>query len=404
MLLLPFMKKSSSSINLQVGLFVITRMVFNTNTRMVYPFLSVIARGLGVDLEAISLAITARSFVGAFSPALTPVIDRYGRKAGMLFSLAMFSTAVTLLVVFQTLFVFYISLSLSFLAVFVFMIAVQAYLGDEIPYEKRGLALAFTELGWSLSFILAMPLVAVLIGRFGWHSPYVFILVLALLAMVVLFKVIPGDRPASIHANGSPLANLKQVFQSPAAIAGLTFSFMLIAANEVVNLVFGVWIEDSFGLKIAALGAASAVIGFAELGGESFSGMLVDRIGKERSIRAGLLLNGLVALSLPWLGRSLTGALVGLFLFYLTYEFTFVCSLPLMTEILPAARATFMGVNISAISLGRTFGNSLSPLIYHQWGIRADAIIALVLDALALVALSRIKLPTQQLAADASQP
>jgi len=40
------------------------------------------------------------------------------------------------------------------------------------------------------------------------------------------------------------------------------------AANEQVNLVFGVWLQDSFGLKIAALGAASAVIGISEMSAE----------------------------------------------------------------------------------------------------------------------------------------
>jgi DHA1 family inner membrane transport protein len=394
------MKKPARSINLQIGLFVLTRLVLNINTRMVYPFLAVIARGLGVDLEAISLAITARSFVGAFSPALTPFVDRYGRKFGILLGLGVFSAAVTLLIIYQTLAAFYISICVSFLAVYIFMISIQAYLGDQVPYEKRGLALAITEMGWSLAFILAMPLVGLLIASYGWNSPYIFIVGLALLAMVALAKVIPADRPASIHENGHPLNNLKRVFQSPAAIAGLTFSFTGIAANEAVNLVFGVWMEDSFGLKIAALGAASAVIGFAELGGESFSGFLVDRIGQERAIRTGLLINALVALALPWLGRSVWGALVGLFLFYISYEFTFVCSLPLMTEILPIARATFMGVNISAISLGRTFGNLLAPVVYHRWGFQANTLLALILDIAAIGALARIKLPAAELAAD----
>ena len=56
------------------------------------------------------------------------------------------------------------------------------------------------------------------------------------------------------------------------------------AGNELVNLIFGVWLEDSFGLQIAALAGASAVIGFSELGGESLAALLTDRIGKPRAL------------------------------------------------------------------------------------------------------------------------
>jgi predicted MFS family arabinose efflux permease len=56
------------SITGQAILFAFTRMVLNTNTRMFYPFLAVFARGLGVDIAEISIAISARSFVGDFEP------------------------------------------------------------------------------------------------------------------------------------------------------------------------------------------------------------------------------------------------------------------------------------------------------------------------------------------------
>jgi predicted MFS family arabinose efflux permease len=109
-------------------------------------------------------------------------------------------------------------------------------------------------------------------------------------------------------------------------------------------------------LKIAALGAASAVIGFAELGGETLTAAITDRLGKARAVAGGVLLNCLAALALPFLGASLPGAFVGLFLFYLTFEFALVSSIPLMTEVFPPARATLMAGNVAAHSLGRALG------------------------------------------------
>ena len=39
-----------------------------------------------------------------------------------------------------------------------FIPAMQAYLGDRLPYERRGRILAYTEFGWSLAFIGGVPL------------------------------------------------------------------------------------------------------------------------------------------------------------------------------------------------------------------------------------------------------
>ena len=96
---------------------------------------------------------------------------------------------------------------------------------------------------------------------------------------------------------------------------------MIAPANETMAIVYGAWLEDAFGLKVAALGLASAVIGVAELGGEGLVAAVVDRVGKRRAFILGVLGNALMALLLPAAGFSVGGALAGLFLFFLTFEF-----------------------------------------------------------------------------------
>ena len=60
----------------------------------------------------------------------------------------------------------------------------QAYLGDRVPYEKRGLPLALTELSWSLSFIIGVPLTGFLISKYGLTSPFPWLAGLGLLALI----------------------------------------------------------------------------------------------------------------------------------------------------------------------------------------------------------------------------
>jgi len=223
--------------------------------------------------------------------------------------------------------------------------------------------LALTELGWSLAFIIGVPLAGLLIARSGWSAPFPWLAGLGLLAMLVLALLLPHDRPAP--ANKSNLwANLRIVLGYWPALAGILVCISMAASNELVNLTFGTWLEGAFQVKIAALAVASVVIGASELSGEVLVSGLVDRLGKRRAVIIGLTLNALVVLALPFIGRTLTGALVGLFFIYLTFEFTVVSSIPLMTEVVPHARATFMSIVIAAMAIGRAMGALIVPFLF----------------------------------------
>jgi DHA1 family inner membrane transport protein len=126
------------------------------------------------------------------------------------------------------------------------------------------------------------------------------------------------------------------------------------------------------------------------LGGEGFVAGFVDRLGKTRSIGLGLATNCLSAILLFLIGRTTAGALAGLFLFYLTFEFTVVSFLPLESEILPGARATLIASSLAARSVGRAIGDLLAPHLYAR-GFIYIIVAAVVFNLLALLALEKLK-------------
>jgi len=162
-----------------------------------------------------------------------------------------------------------------------------------------------------------------------------------------------------------------------------------------------VWLEDSFGLKLAALGAASAVIGISEISGESIGGIVSDRLGRKRSIMLGMGMMLLISVLLPFLGGSQAAALVGLFFFYLSYEFTFVSTLPFMTELVPEARGTLLGANVACLSLGRMIGNLVAPFVFRL-GFWANSLSAVFFVLVALWSLWKVKGQPQQSPAEPS--
>ncbi len=353
-----------NSLKLQVLVFILIRTLMNTSVRMVYPFLPAIGRGLGVEIGLLSRAIMLRSASGIFGPFLATIADTRGRKTGMVLGVLVFTSGMALMLFRPSFITFTVMLFISILGMFAFLPAMQAYLGDKVPYERRGLVLALTEFSWSLSFIFGIPVVGFLIIRGGWLAPFPFFTIAGGIAVAGLAWMLPGNKPAG-DGGMQMWKNLEKVFTFAPALAGITIGFAISVANEMVNLMFGVWLEGTFGVQIGALAAASVVIGISELTGEGLVGGTTDRIGKRRAVGIGIILNCLVAGLIPILGSSLAGALVGLFCFYLTFEFTIVSAIPLMTEIMPAVRATMMAAFISSTSLGRALGDWIAPALYQ---------------------------------------
>ena len=296
------MKHFPRHIRIQVILLTIIRWVTATTLRMVYPFLPVFARGLGVSITTISSAVGLRSLIGGLSPLLSTISDRYSRRTGMLLGVGIFILGCVLVFIFPTFPVFIIALCLNSLGAFVYLSAIQAYIGDKVPYEQRGTIIGVIEISWSLCFILGVPAIGLLIGHFGWLSPFPVLALMVTSLPPYCFVFCPMNQP-------QPNALTK----SPNAMIALAMNLALGFFADVIYIVFGVWMEDSFSLNIAALGAVSAVIGFSELLGAILTTAPTDKLGKKRAIAIGVSLHGLVTLSLLLLGRYFLGAVVGLF-------------------------------------------------------------------------------------------
>lgn len=359
----PAVHEPESGFTMRLVLFVAVRTLLNVAVRMVYPYLGVFQRGLGVDLRQFSIGISLRSATGVFGPFLANVGDRYGRRSGMLLGVGMFTLGLGLVVFWPSFPAFLGMMLLTNLGIFIFLPSMQAYLGDRVPYERRGTVLAVTEFSWSFSFIFGIPLVGLVIRLYGWKAPFPFLAGLGILAMAAIYSMMPKNSQSGKQAP-SLRRNLGSVFTSPRALAGLGMAMACSASNEMVNITFGIWLEDTFQVKIAALAVTALIIGASELGGEALASLLVDRLGKMASFRAGLSLNTLAVLCLPFLGFRLGGALMGLFLLFLTFEFCIVSIIPMMTEMLPHARATYMGAFIASIAIGRSMADLVALPAY----------------------------------------
>lgn len=339
------------------------RTLINTLHRMVYPFLPVFSRALDVSPAVFSNAIAIRSLAGLTSPFLARMADSRGRKFGMGMGMAFFLAGIAVVVIVPTFPGFVVGLGLAALGKYALDPAIHAYISDEVVIERRGEAVAIIELGWSLSYLVGVRAVRILLEREGWLAPFPAMGLFGGLALIAILVLIPaGVRAANHRERLWPRA--KKILSVRSARYGLLVGLMVSAANELVSLTFAVWLEDSFQVRLAALASAALVIGISELIGESLVGVLTDRLGPIRAVRWGILANSVTVLLLPLVGGTPFGAYTGLFLFYLSFEFTLVSSISMMTAIASDSRATLMGLNIASLSIGRMFSAWVAIPIY----------------------------------------
>ncbi len=189
------------------------RLLINAEFRIPYPFLPAISRGLGVPLEVASLLLTARDLVGVSSPLYGYLSDRVGRKTIMLGGLLALVAGAGLMVVGSSFGIALVAFALLGLAKAGYDPAMQAYVSDAVPYERRGQALGITEFSWAGSWLLGVPLAGLLIARWDWRAPFLIIALLGLLSLIGTTRlkdsagVCPRTRsPALIRIPPSPAA------------------------------------------------------------------------------------------------------------------------------------------------------------------------------------------------------
>jgi len=101
----------------------------------------------------------------------------------------------------------------------------------------------------------------------------------------------------------------------------------------------------------------------------------------------GLILSGLGYAALPLAEQTLPLALVGLFLVFVTVEFSIVTSISLFTELLPDARATMMSGFIAMSGMGRVAGALMGGSLWLAGSMAAVGLISAGISSLALISL-----------------
>ena len=277
---------------------------------------------------------------------------------------------------------------------------VQAFIGDVVPFAKRGTAIGFVELSWALGWIVGVPLFGFLIARASWWSSFLVFGAIGLLGLVLVLRF--AIKPPTLNPQGlsqtatdarrdpEGLAHLdvdsiRRVLRNGPAIRMLLFSLLIIFSAQLATQVYAPHLLQTFNLDVVQLGLVSIVLGVADIVAEVGTIVLVDRVGKRRSVLISCVLFAAACL-LVIVGRdALWPIMAALFLVFLAFEFCIVASLAMKSEVAPDARTTMIGFTVAASSLGRIIGSAIALPLFALGGLTPVMLVASGFTALAAV-------------------
>jgi predicted MFS family arabinose efflux permease len=372
-----------------IAVSIVCRTALNTARRFIYPFAPDLSRTLGVPLTAVTSLIAVNWATNLLGIVAGPIADRFGYRGMMIVGMAALAAGMTAGGLFPLFGVLILAQFLCGLGKSLFDPALQAYIGSRVPYRRRGLVVGFLETAWAASTLVGIPAMAVLIDRAGWRAAFIMLGIGGWVGLLMVAAAIPAERrtPAPVRAAFDLGRSWREVLESRAARGLACYAFLFNLAIDNLFVVYGVWLEQAFGLSLLAVGVGTSVIGAAELAGEFLTAGLADRFGLKRAAIGGAALCILTYALLPFAAATVHLALGMLFVHFCIFEMTIVTILSLATELAPQTRATMVAAYYAAAGLGRVGGALLGGPIWLALGIVGTGLTSAAVTVLALAAL-----------------
>lgn len=346
---------------------------------VVAPVLPRIGEQLHVAEEHLGLLVTVYAVGTAiFATLAGPVSDRVGRRT----ILRTGSLVMAVVLLLHGLAADFASLLfLRFLAGAssgILAGASVAYVGDVVPYDRRGAAMGVVMSAMAFGQILGIPIGAALAGRFGFQSTFVSfggVMVVAFALTVTALPKVEVSREGHFglrEAIGSYTSLLAR--SEIRAVAGAAVLMMLSVSSFIVYQ--PAWLESTFGASPDAVASLFLVGGIANALVGPLAGRLSDRIG-----RKSLVVFGSVGLAALMMVTPLVWSFSLIYVLFFVTMATVALRMSPYNAMLTAMvdgghRGSLMSLSMAFSQVGFALGAAVAGWTYVHYGFAGNAVAA----------------------------
>jgi predicted MFS family arabinose efflux permease len=254
---------------------------------MVVPgALNDMARGLAVAVPVAGQLVTAGAWVMALSaPLLAALLSRFDRRWLLTLSLVWYGLGHALAAAMPDLATLLPVRAVSVVGAAVFTPAAAAVIGALAAPERRGEAITFIFLGWSLASVLGIPLASYVSETSGWRSAFAFVALLSALAALAAWRY----TPARLHTPSLTLRNLGSVLLRADLMAIVAVTALSASGQFVLFSYMAPYFHQVLGATPAQASLLFLCFGLFGLIGSVLMTRWVDRLGAGRAATIGLL-------------------------------------------------------------------------------------------------------------------
>ena len=347
----------------------VARLVANAAYRFAPLFLATIARGFDVSLSTLGFAIFVSELSGFASPFAGRIVDRLTHRNSMVLGLIGSAVGCTIAAVSTSPLMFAVGVTVLALTKQSFDLGLGAWIADHVPYNQRGKIVGLTETAWALGLLVGVSVMGLITAATNWRIGFVFAVLCLVVSMFVIFNRVTNEVrvPHESHKT-TP----QRVTGNSWLVVAAMFFIMCSAQNLFVT--FGAWLEDEFQFGAARLAVAGFSLGLVELVASVSSSRQTDKWGKERSIALGALLVIPGGIFLCLGSNNLIIGLIGVFIYFLGFEFSVVSLLSLATSLVPNSPGTGLGWVLGAGTLGRAVMAIIATHLFESFGVQGPAL------------------------------
>ncbi|MES4901369.1 MULTISPECIES: MFS transporter [unclassified Streptomyces] len=388
-----------------------------TDTMVMAGILGLISRDLDVSVPAAGQLVTVFALAYALlAPVLAALTARWPRRRLLLTALTVFTSANALSALAPTYPLLLATRVLAAAGAALYTPTANAVATSLVPPERRGRALATVLGGMTVATALGVPL-GTWIGSTDWRLTMWLVVALgaaALAGQALLLRELPG-LPGVRAAGGAPGAGagtggtpappgLRErlvPLRDRRVVAATATTFLFFLAFNSVYIYIATAVRPATGGEAGRLSLVMLVMGVASVAGSWLGGRAVDHWGVRSVMLTGSAVTALAFLALPWLGRTMPGALLYALVTPVAGWSVSVALPHRLASIDPPNAPLLISLNSSALYLGMAAGGGAGSASVALLG---DRWFPLTATLLALLAAATVLTTTRAPAPRAPEP
>lgn len=231
-----------------------------------------------------------------------------------------------------------------------------------VPEKKRGSAIAYVFLGWSLAAAVGLPLVTLIASRYGWRSAFAGIGVFG----TVSFLLLVWRLPAGLRGAPVELRTWLALVRNRLVVLLLLITTLYIAGQFVIFTYMGPLLARLTGVGADAIGLVFALYGIFGFIGIAIATRIVDTWGAYRTslLFMSLVLAGITGWALSAGTYPLMAASVAIW----GLGFAAVNSMQQVRLVgaAPPLAGASVSLNTSVLYIGQAIGSAVGGALYGR--------------------------------------